>query len=396
MSVSDWAGAVSDWRDALEDMKGLIAPVFRRSEQRSSAGAFIDGLLSGAERKTGWMLAEEAGLEQPYRIQSLLGRSIWSADDLCSRVRSYVLEALGDPDGVLVVDETGFLKKGGHSAGVGRQYSGTAGRIENCQIGVFASYASRWGHALIDRRLYLPKDWAGDAARRAKAHVPEDVAFATKPAMACVMVARLLDEGTPCAFVLADAVYGSDYRFRRMLEARGQPYVLAVRSTHALRFLEEWQFIQTNPAVMIAELPPEAWQPLSAGEGAKGFRLYDWSRLPIRHEAEAGFSRWLLARRSLRDPEAIAYYFAYARTDATLADLAAAAGLRWTIEECFQRAKDDLGLDHCEARSWHGWLRHMSLVMAAAAFLARIAAAQRRAAFSKRNETSPALQTAAA
>jgi SRSO17 transposase len=359
-------------------------------------GAFIEGLLSGAERKTGWMLAEEAGLGQPYRIQSLLGRSIWSADDLCFRVRSYVLEVLGDPDGVLVVDETGFPKKGDHSAGVGRQYSGTAGRIENCQIGVFAGYASRWGHALLDRRLYLPKDWAGDAARRAKAHVPQDVDFATKPAIACEMVARLLDEGTACAFVLADAVYGSDHRFRRMLEERGQPYVLAVRSNHALRFLEEWQVIQTDPRAMIADLPPEAWQPLSAGEGAKGVRLYDWARLPIRHEAEAGFSRWLLARRSLRDPEAIAYCFAHARTDTTLAELAAAAGLRWTIEECFQRARDDLGLDHCEARSWHGWHRHMSLVMAAAAFLARIAAAQRRAAFCKRNETGPELQTAAA
>ena len=396
MSVSDWAGAVSDWRVALGDLKGLIAPVFRRSEQRLSVGAFIEGLLSGAERKTGWMLAEEAGLGQPYRIQSLLGRSIWSADDLCFRVRSYVLEVLGDPDGVLVVDETGFPKKGDHSAGVGRQYSGTAGRIENCQIGVFAGYASRWGHALLDRRLYLPKDWAGDAARRAKAHVPQDVDFATKPAIACEMVARLLDEGTACAFVLADAVYGSDHRFRRMLEERGQPYVLAVRSNHALRFLEEWQVIQTDPRAMIADLPPEAWQPLSAGEGAKGVRLYDWARLPIRHEAEAGFSRWLLARRSLRDPEAIAYYFAHARTDTTLAELAAAAGLRWTIEECFQRARDDLGLDHCEARSWHGWHRHMSLVMAAAAFLARIAAAQRRAAFCKRNETGPELQTAAA
>lgn len=396
MSVSDWAVAVSDWRDALEDLKGLIAPVFRRSEQRSSAGAFIDGLLSGAERKTGWMLAEEAGLERPYRIQSLLGRSIWSADDLCCRVRSHVLDALRDRDGVLVVDETGFLKKGVHSAGVGRQYSGTAGRIENCQIGVFASYASRWGHALIDRRLYLPKDWAGDAARRAKAHVPEDVGFATKPAMACEMVARLLDEGTPCAFVLADAVYGSDFRFRQMLEARGQPYVLAVRSNHRLRFFEDWHLIQTDPRAMIADLPPQAWQALSAGEGAKGHRLYDWARLPIRHEAEAGFSRWLLARRSLRDPQAIAYYFAYARADATLAELAAAAGLRWTIEECFQRAKDDLGLDHCEARSWHGWHRHMSLVMAAAAFLTRIAAGQRRAAFGKQNERSPTPQTAAA
>ena len=256
MTVSDWAGCISDWSHALADLKEFIAPAFKRSEQSGSAGVFIDGLLSGVERKTGWMLAEEAGLAQPYRIQSLLGRSSWSADTLCERVRRYAIEALGDPDGVLVVDETGFLKKGTHSVGVARQYSGTAGRIENCQIGVFVSYASRWGHALIDRRLYLPKAWANAPDRRAKAHVPKDVAFATKPAMACEMIANLLDEGTPCAFVLADAVYGSDSRFRRMLETREQPYVLAVRSNHTLRFLDEWHLVQTDPATMIADLPP--------------------------------------------------------------------------------------------------------------------------------------------
>ena len=389
MSVSDWAGSIADWRHALEGMKAFIAPAFKRSEQRASAGAFVDGLLSGVERKTGWMLAEEAGLARPYRMQSLLGRSSWSADKLCDRVRRYAVDVLGDPDGVLVIDETGFLKKGTHSAGVARQYSGTAGRIENSQIGVFAAYASRYGHALIDRRLYLPKSWANDPERRAKAHIPESVEFATKPAMAREMIARLLDEGTPCAFVLADAVYGSDHQFRRMLEDRGQPYVLAVQSKHTLRFLQEWALVQTDPASMIAELPPEAWQPLSAGEGAKGPRFYDWVWIPLKYQAGRGFSRWLLARRSLRDPRTIAYYFAYARSGTALADLAAAAGLRWTIEECFLRAKDDLGLDHCEARSWHGWHRHMSLVMAAAAFLARIAADQRRKAFRKQNETSP-------
>lgn len=389
MSVSDWASGVSDWRHALEGLRQFIAPAFRRSEQRLAAGAFMDGLLSGAERKTGWMLAEEAGFARPYRIQSLLGRSRWSADVLCERVRRYALEALGDADGVLIIDETGFLKKGTHSVGVARQYSGTAGRIENCQIGVFAAYASRWGHALIDRRLYLPKAWADDPERRAKAQVPEDVTFATKPSMACEMVTRLLDEGTPYAFVLADAVYGSDHRFRRMLEERQQPYVLAVRSNHTLRFFEEWALIQTDPARMIAELPAEAWTSLSAGEGAKGPRLYDWACIPLKYQAGQGFSRWLLARRSLRDPGATAYYFAYARSDSTLEDLAAAAGLRWAVEECFLRAKDDLGLDHCEARSWHGWHRHMSLVMAAAAFLARIGADQRRMAFGKQNETSP-------
>ena len=291
------------------------------------------------------MLAEEAGFARPYRIQSLLGRSRWSADVLCERVRHHALEALADDDGVLIIDETGFPKKGAHSVGVGRQYSGRAGRIENCRIGVFAAYASCWGHTLIDRRLYLPKAWAGDPERRAKARVPEDMVFATKPAMACEMIARLLDEGTPCAFVLADAVYGSDHRFRRMLEERGHAYVLAVRSNHTLRFPEEWSLVQTDLRTMIAALPDAAWTPLSAGEGAKGTRLYHWARVPLKSQAGQGFSRWLLARRSLRDPGAIACYFTYAPSDSTLEDIAAAAGLRWAIEECFLRAKDDLGLD---------------------------------------------------
>lgn len=391
MTVADWAGTVVDWREALDEVRQFIAPAFKRIEQRATADAFIEGLLSRAERKTGWMLAEEAGHERPYRMQSLLGRSSWSADTLCERVRGYVVDTLGDGDGVLVVDETGFMKKGSHSVGVARQYSGTAGRVENCQVGVFAAYASRLGHALIDRRLYLPKVWAEDRARRARAKVPEEVVFATKPAMAREMVARILDEGIPCAFVLADALYGSDCQFRGMLEERGQAYVLAIRSNQVLRFLEEGQLVQTDPATLIDDLEAQAWQPLSAGEGAKGARLYQWVRLPLNWQGAEGFGRWLLARRSLREPEAIAYYFAYAPAETTLAELAGAAGLRWTIEECFLRAKDDLGLDHCEARSWHGWHRHMSLVMAAAAFLARLSAQQRRSAFGKRNETSPAM-----
>lgn len=394
MVVADWAGTLVDWREALASAKQFFAPAFKRVEQRVSAGAFIDGLLSRAERKTGWMLSEEAGHERPYRMQSLLGRSSWSADALCERVRRYVVDALGDADGVLVIDETGFVKKGDHSVGVARQYSGTAGRVENCQVGVFAAYASRLGHALIDRRLYLPKGWADDPQRRAKASVPDTVSFATKPAMAREMVARILDEGIPCAFVLADALYGSDYQFRRMLENRGQAYVLAIRSNHVLRFLEEWKLVQTDPVTLIGDLEAQAWQPLWAGEGAKGARLYDWARLPLNWQAADGFGRWLLARRSLRDPTAIAYYFAYAPAQTTLAELAAVAGLRWTVEECFLRAKDDLGLDHCEARSWHGWHRHMSLVMAAASFLVGLSARQRRSAFGKWNETSPTIAAA--
>ena len=351
--------------------------------------------MSPAERKTGWMLAEQAGLERPYRIQSLLGRSSWSADALRTQVRAYVAQALGDEAGVLVVDETGFLKKGRHSVGVARQYSGTAGRVENCQVGVFAAYASRWGHALIDRQLYLPRDWADDPARRDGVSVPAEVAFATKPALARAMITRVLDAGLPCAWVLADALYGSDYQLRRMLEDRAQPYVLAVRSNQSVRFLDGWIPVQTDPAAMAAAMEDEEWHTLSAGEGTKGPRLYHWGRAPLKWDTAEGFERWLLIRRSRHDPDAVAYYFAYAPQGTSLAELAGAAGLRWTIEQAFQRAKDDLGLDHCEARSWHGWHRHMTLVMAAAAYLAKLTADQRRLAFGKEDKTSPTAAPAA-
>jgi SRSO17 transposase len=306
-----------------------------------------------------------------------------------------VIEALGDADGVLVVDETGFLKKGEHSVGVARQYSGTAGRIENCQIGVFLAYASRYGQALIDRRLYLPEAWAQDECKRAKAGVPEEVAFATKPQMACELIAQALDAGAPCAWVLADALYGSDSRLRRMLEKRGQPYVLAVRSNHCLRFWTEEGLEETNPAAMADALASEAWATHAAGEGTKGLRLYEWARIALSSTADPGFEPWLLIRRSRREPDKRAYYFAFAPVGVSLGELAGAAGLRWTIEECFERAKDDLGLDHCEARSWHGWHRHMSLCLAAAAFLARLAADLRRATWGKANERSPAVPAAA-
>jgi len=221
MSVAVWSGSLLAWERELAALKERISPVFGRSEVRATAGAFLDGLLSDVARKTGWLLAEQAGLERPYRIQSLLGRSLWEADALRDRVRAYVIEALGDEDGVLVIDETGFVKKGAHSVGVSRQYSGTAGRIENCQVGVFLAYASRFGQALIDRRLYLPEAWSTDDARREKTGVPQDLCFATKPQIACELIAAALDAGVPCAWVLGDVVYGSDSRLRRMLDAVG-------------------------------------------------------------------------------------------------------------------------------------------------------------------------------
>lgn len=395
MSVASWSGALLSWQAELSALKERLGPLLGRRELRESAAAFLDGVLSGVERKTGWLLSEQTGAARPYRLQSLLGRSRWEADELMHGVRSYVADALGDPDGVLVVDETGFLKKGAHSVGVGRQYSGTAGRIENCQIGVFLSYASRFGHALIDRRLYLPKDWAEDDARRAKAAIPDNRHFMTKPEIARDLIRATLETGVPCAYVLADALYGSDKSLRVMLEQREQPHVLAVRSNERLMAGS----FRTRTAAEIADSVPQGdWQRLAAGQGAKGPRLYDWARVRLFRLQEPGqpFDHWLLIRRSLRAPHERAYYVVFAPADVSLAELAGVAGLRWTIETCFETAKDELGLDHCEARSWHAWHRHMSLVMAGLAFLAKLRADLLRisigqASPGKRNERSPCL-----
>jgi SRSO17 transposase len=260
---------------------------------------------------------------------------------------------------------------------------------------VFLAYASRFGQALIDRRLYLPEAWAKDSERRAESRVPEDIGFATKPEIAGDLIETALESGVPCAWVLADALYGSASRLRRMLEDRGQAYVLAVRSNHHLRFLLAVGLTQTDPETLADELEAEAWTTHAAGEGAKGLRLYDWARIGLPWTREPGWERWLLIRRSRKDHDKRAYYLVFAPAGTTLAELAGAAGLRWTIEECFQRAKDDLGLDHCEARSWHGWHRHVSLCMVASAFLAKLAADLRRATWSKPNERSPSQPIAA-
>jgi SRSO17 transposase len=279
-----------------------MGSVFRRVELRRTVGLFIDGLLSGVERKTGWLMAEAAGLGRPYRMQSLLGRSQWSAEALGDWVRDYALAALGDPDGVLVVDETGFVKKGEHSVGAARQYTGTAGRIENAQVGVFVAYASRFGQTLIDRRLYLPESWANDEKRRAGAYVPEAIGFATKVEMARDLIAAALDAGAPCRWVLADAVYGVDSGLRQMLEARRQPYALAVRSNQPVRaWTQRRGFVDATAASLAADLSAESFARLSAGQGSKGLKLSNWARVALAWPTEEGFERWLLIRRSLAE-----------------------------------------------------------------------------------------------
>ena len=389
MAVSDWSGASLPWFAELAALKDRIGGLFRRAEPRRQAGLLLEGLIGGAERKNGWQLAEYAGDAAPWRMQALLGRTLWDQDKAQGICRDYCVERLSDPSSVLVVDETGFLKKGSHSVGVARQYSGTAGRIENCQIGVFLGLASPKGHALIDRRLYLPKDWAGDAARRKAASVPDDVSFATKPKIAIAMIEAALDAGVPCAWVLGDVVYGSDKTLRVMLERREKPYVLAVRGNERLMMGD----FRTHTAQdLAAGLPAGDWRRLPAGQGSKGPRLYDWARLRMFRLQSPPWDHWLLIRRSISDPADMAFYVTFGPHVTELQELAAVAGLRWTIEECFQAAKGETGLDHCEARSWHGWHRHMTLSMLALAFLAglraKLKSAQTSAASGKANKRS--------
>jgi SRSO17 transposase len=349
-----------DWAHGLNDLAARIAPRFRRVEARRRARSYLSGLLAPLERKNGWQLAEAAGDATPDSVQDFLARMRWDADAVRDDLRAYVVEPLGAADAVLVLDETGFVKKGEQSVGVQRQYSGTAGRIENCQIGVFLGYASRHGHALLDRALYLPQSWAGDAERRRLAGVPEDIAFTTKPKLGLAMLERALAAGVPCAWVTADSVYGADSALRRRLEQRRIGYVLAVTSGQRLwpGAVSDW----------VEEVPASGWHRLSAGAGAKGPRLYDWAYLPFRGAPE-GWRKGLLIRRRLGPEEELTFYLTCAPQETALAELVRVAGTRWTIESCFELAKGEVGLDQYEVRSWTGWHRHITLAMLAFAFL---------------------------
>jgi SRSO17 transposase len=358
------------WQTELAAVQARLGALFPRKDTRRQAGLYLEGLLSTVERKNGWQLAEAVGDARPWRTQRVLSQTVWDEHAARDLVRDYVVEHLGDADGVLVIDETGFLKKGTQSAGVARQYSGTAGRLENCQIGVFLAYASRHGHALIDRELYLPQAWCQEAPRRAAAAIPEAVAFATKPELARRMVERALDAGVPCSWVVGDEIYGSDRRLRLALEAREKPFVLAVRSNEPLWARLGDRLGQHAAADLAAAIPARAWQRLSAGAGAKGERLYDWARVRLVRLQQPPWDHWLLVRRSVSDPQKLAYYVVFGPAATPLSTLARVAGRRWTVEECFEAAKQETGLDEYEVRSYHGWYRHITLSMLALAVLA--------------------------
>lgn len=356
---------VRDWARELDVVGQRLARRFARSEPRHKAVEYLRGLLSDVERKNGWQLAEKAGDETPYGVQHLLGRADWDADRVRDDLIAYAHTHLADPQGVLVVDETGFLKKGTKSAGVQRQYSGTAGRIENCQVGVFLAFAGRRGHALLDRELYLPREWAADADRREEARIPEEVKFATKPQLAERMLQRAWRAGVKAAWVTGDAVYGSDAHLRRTLESNGQPYVLAVRSDQRL-----WVDLRQVRVDRIADaLPAKAWRQASAGAGSKGPRWYDWAVEPFGPIDDRGWQLWLLVRRHRERREERAYYLCRGPAATPRHELVRVAGSRWTVEECFERAKGDCGLDEYEVRSWVGWYRHVTLSLFALAIL---------------------------
>jgi len=363
------------WLAVFDSGFARIAGRFGRVEPRRQARAFLLGLLSDVDTRTCWQLAEWAGELTPHRMQRLLGEAVWDADAVRDEVRGFVVDELGDPGAVLILDDTGDLKKGTHSVGVQRHYTGTAGRIENAQIAVFLAYASRHGYTLIDREIYLPRSWTDDAARCAAAGVPEDVRFATKIALARRMLTRAATAGIPAAWATADEAYGGDRGLRRDLQTRGTGYVLAVAKSH--RVTASRVAGPQRADQIAATLTRRAWNRYSAGPGAKGPREYDWAWVAITPpDDEQTGHHWLLVRRRRTDGE-LAFYRCWSPTPVALPTLVRVAGTRWRIETAFQTSKNATGLDEHQVRRWHSWYRHTTLVMLAHAILTVIAARER-------------------
>jgi SRSO17 transposase len=362
------ATEVAGWASEVAAVGERIGRHFARSEPRNRAVGYIRGLLSGVDRKNGWHLAEYLGDPTPDGVQHLLARADWDADAVRDDLIGYVAEHLGHRDGVLVVDETGFLKKGTRSCGVGRQYSGTAGRVENCQIGVFLGYVAPKGRALLDRALYLPKDWAADTDRRKRAGVPKAVTFATKIVLARRMVERAVAAGVTAGWVTADAGDGSDHHFRATAEGLGLGYVVGVRSDFAV-----WAGGgQVRMPAVLAAVPPDGWARVSCGPGAKGPRVYDGALRPTNAPEPETYARGVLIRRGVSDPADVADFACGGPPATTLDELVRVAGARWAIEECFELGKGCGGRDEYEVRSWAGWHRHVTPSLYALAVVAVI------------------------
>jgi SRSO17 transposase len=393
--VVDLAG----WVSRLDAVVGLIGSRFVRSEPRARVGAYVRGLLAGLERKNGWTLAEHAGAVSPDGMQRLLRTADWDVDGVRDDVRGYVLDGLGDPDaadpdaadpdavggdagvGVFIADDTGFVKKGRRSAGVQRQYTGTSGKIDNCQLGVFLAYATPRGHALIDRELYLPATWTEDRDRCTRAGIPETVEFATKPELVVRMLERVHDTGQLTGWFTADEAFGQNPGLRGWLAERRVPYVLATRNDDLLTcpdgHREQAKVLATLAGVGAdGRVDASAWERRSLGYGAHGERVYDWTAVALDPTGlPEGWGHWLLVRQQTEPGEGKttverAYYRCAGPATTPLRELIRVAGTRWAIEECFQTAKNEAGLDHYQVRTWRAWYAHITLALLAAGWLA--------------------------
>jgi SRSO17 transposase len=354
--------AIARWAEAWADLRGRIGGRFARAEARERAGRYLAGLLGRVERKNGWQLAEAIGEAGPRGVQRLLSAAAWDADGVRDDLRDYVVGHLGDEaTGVLIVDETGFLKKGTKSCGVARQYTGTAGDTVNCQVGVFLAYASRDGAAFVDRALYLPQEWADDRVRRTEAGVPEETRFATKIDLAQRMLARAFDAGVPARWVVGDAFYGRSHELRRWLEERGRAYALMIPKTNAVRYQGRRERAEQLGERLCPESPRDPWVCLELSD-----------------ECAAGMRRWLLVRCDAEDPDEHAYWLAWGPEGTDVEELVRACTTRWQIEECLAEAKGEVGLDHYEVRQWNAWHRHATLCLLAHAYLVVMRQAARR------------------
>ncbi len=386
---------LEQWQEEFEAFHARFADLFERSESREQAKKYVRGLLAPAERKNSWQVAEAVGERIPDRMQRLLYRVPWDADAARDRLQQFVIETFADPEGIGVVDETGFVKKGTHSVGVARQYLGVVGKRENGQVATVLSYATTKGHVFLDRRLYLPEEWAGDRTRRCKAHVPEEVNFQTKPQQAMAMLEHAWEQGVPMRWVTGDEVYGDSPRLRELIQSHERSYVLAVsantrvwterpeveepqeqtggRPRRARRVAKEAPNARLVSEV-VASLPKSAWKRLAMVEGEKGMISSHWARVRVVESRDQlpGPDVWLLARRSPSAPDQLAYYLAYVPAKTSLATLARVASTRYTVEQCIEEAKGETGLDEYEVRFWHSWYRHITLSMMAHAWLAGI------------------------
>ena len=362
------------WARELEAVAARIGAFVPRPESRDRLGRFLRVSVAGDTRRNGWQLAEAAAEPTPHGMQRLVASAAWDVEGVRDDLRDYVQTGLAADHGVLIVDETGFLKKGTKSAGVQRQYSGTAGRIENCQIGVFLAYATARGHAFVDRELYLPASWIADRPRCREAGIPETVGFRTKPQLAQDMLARTLAAGLTPEWVLGDAVYGNDRALRSWLERQQQAFLLGIRSDERLWVWRHGVPRQLKVGAVAEALPDAAWTRRSAGAGSKGARTYDWALVPLARVGAAGHHALLVRQQLLTGDRA--YYVVFTPRRVTLPTLVQVAGRRWAIEQAFETSKQEIGLDQYEVRTYAAWYRFMTLTLYAHAFLAAMRARQ--------------------